>query len=72
MEKIACWIDLLVPYCGQYTEANTWSQKELDSYAHFAAKRQRMEDAERANIRALIEYRSTGEHPWAVQLDPAE
>ncbi len=22
MDKIACWIDLLVPYCGDYIEAN--------------------------------------------------
>ncbi|MCL2744440.1 MAG: hypothetical protein FWE67_11380 [Planctomycetaceae bacterium] len=23
-ERIACWIDLLVPYCGSWMEANTW------------------------------------------------
>jgi len=60
MEKIACWIDLLVPYCGDYLEANTWSKKEQDMYAHFAAKRQRMEQRESANIRAWIEHREMG------------
>jgi hypothetical protein len=35
MDKIACWIDLLVPYCGDYTEANVWTQQEIDMYAHF-------------------------------------
>ena len=28
--KLACWIDLLVPYCGDYREANAWSQEDLD------------------------------------------
>lgn len=23
-ERVACWIDLLVPYCGSWLEANTW------------------------------------------------
>ena len=57
MEKIACWIDLLVPYCGDYTEAHAWSQKEQDQYTHFAAKRRRIEDRERADVQALIEER---------------
>jgi len=59
MERIACWIDLLVPYCGDYTEANVWSKQERDFYAHFAAKRERMEDLERANVRAWIEHQTT-------------
>lgn len=40
MDKIAAWIDLLVPYCGDYTEANAWSEAEKKMYAHFLAKRQ--------------------------------
>ena len=34
-ERIACWIDLLVPYCGNFTESNTWSRKDLATYARF-------------------------------------
>jgi len=55
MEKLACWIDLLVPYCGDYQEANTWSPQDRQSYDHFAAKRQRMLQAEHAAIAALTE-----------------
>jgi hypothetical protein len=55
LEKIACWIDLLVPYCGDYTEANAWSEEEARKYAHFLAKRRRMEDLERRNIQELME-----------------
>lgn len=25
-ERIACWLDLCVPYCGSYMEANKWDQ----------------------------------------------
>jgi hypothetical protein len=50
MEKIACWIDLLVPYCGDYTEANAWTAQEKDKYEHFFQKRRRMEDIEQKNI----------------------
>ena len=46
LEKIACWIDLLVPYCGDYREANTWSDSDVAKYERFAAKRQAMEAIE--------------------------
>jgi hypothetical protein len=54
MDKIACWIDLLVPFCGDYTEANAWNEAEKKKYAHFLAKRERMAAIERGNIRALL------------------
>jgi len=54
MDKIACWIDLLVPFCGDYTEANAWSPEEKGKYEHFLAKRKRMEQIEQKNIEALI------------------
>ena len=54
LDRIACWIDLLVPYCGDYTEANAWSPAELAFYEKFAAKRQRLELLEQGNIQALI------------------
>ena len=54
MDKIACWIDLVVPYCGDYTEANAWSEEEIRRYDHFMEKRRRMEKIEQRNIRELI------------------
>jgi hypothetical protein len=59
IDKIACWIDLLVPYCGDYTEANAWSQKDIEKYDHFLQKRKRMEQIELENIEALIAAKST-------------
>ena len=46
VDKIACWIDLLVPYCGDYLESNAWSAQEKAIYARAAAKRRRMEAIE--------------------------
>jgi len=61
MDRIACWIDLLVPYCGDYTEANAWSEGEVKKYAHFRAKRTRMEEIDRKNIELLIRERGRGD-----------
>lgn len=54
MDKLCCWIDLLVPYCGDYTEANAWNQDEKQKYARYFAKRQQMAARERANIKAML------------------
>ena len=57
MDKLACWIDLLVPFCGDYTEAAAWTDEEKAMYAHFLAKRRRMEAEERRNIEAWLRAR---------------
>jgi len=36
-DKIACWIDLLVPYCGDYTEANIWNEPGMENYTSWFA-----------------------------------
>ena len=59
LAKIACWIDLLVPYCGEFREDHAWSAKDLARYNRFLAKRRAMESTERANIGAWIEKRET-------------
>jgi len=59
LDKIACWIDLLVPYCGDYVEANAWTREEIDKYDCFMKKRRRMEEIERKNIEELVAAEST-------------
>ncbi len=51
--EIACWIDLLVPYCGDYLEANAWTDDELKKYEHYAAKRRQMESLEQESLKNL-------------------
>ncbi len=55
LDKLICWIDLLVPYCGDYTEANIWTQKEMEKYNRYLNKRKMMEAIEQQNIRDFIE-----------------
>ena len=39
LDRIACWIDLLVPFCGDYLEANKWTVAARQKYDHFEALR---------------------------------
>jgi hypothetical protein len=52
LAKLACWIDLSVPYCGDYVEANAWTADEKARYERFQAKRRTMEQIERSSIEA--------------------
>ncbi|MDD8050700.1 MAG: hypothetical protein PHG55_05095, partial [Verrucomicrobiota bacterium] len=45
MQKLAAWIDLCVPFCGDYTEAHAWSAEEQAKYQHFMTKRAHFADA---------------------------
>ncbi|HOW72142.1 MAG TPA: hypothetical protein PKY77_16205 [Phycisphaerae bacterium] len=65
-DKIACWIDLLVPFCGDYLEANAWSDEEVAKYRHFLAKRKGMQEEEQRNIAEWIAAR---ERPTVRQRD---
>ena len=62
-EKLACWIDLLVPFCGDYEEAHQWTAEEQATYRHFLEKRRRMEELERQNISAWLKTQETPETP---------
>jgi hypothetical protein len=54
LDKIACWIDLLIPYCGDYRQSNAWTPEELGRYDHFLAKRRQMEAIEADNLREYL------------------
>lgn len=54
LEKIAAWIDLGVPFCGDYREAHAWTPDEVERYNRFLEKRRRMEAIERENLEALL------------------
>jgi hypothetical protein len=52
-ERIACWIDLSVPYCADYADANIWNPEEMKEFLHFVDKRKRMDDLDRESVRHL-------------------
>ncbi len=74
---LACWIDLLVPYCGTYTEANTWSDAQRAEYDFFLNKRSRMEEIEAVSVSMFVQQKKVeeliayGEEPEDVETpDP--
>jgi hypothetical protein len=50
MDKLCAWIDLGVPFCGDYSEANAWNSDELAKYQHFWTKRKRLAEQDDAFI----------------------
>jgi hypothetical protein len=62
---IACWIDLLVPYCGDYAEAGAWNDGDKAKHKRFMDKRRRMEAIEAANIQEML----TGKRPAGAPSD---
>ena len=63
LDRIACWIDLGVPYCGSYLEAGAWPEKARAEYAYYQHKRDRMAAIERQNIEMLLRFQRTGAAP---------
>ena len=54
MQTIALWIDLAVPFAGDYTESNAWTEDEMAKYDRFMQKRLDQEAVEKENIQAYI------------------
>lgn len=50
----ACWLDLLIPFCGSYTQHNTWTDVEKAEYRYFQEKRRAYAAAELDSIRASL------------------
>jgi len=55
LEKLAAWIDLGVPFCGDYTEANAWNPDEIAKYQHFSDKRKRLEGEDGLALKTMME-----------------
>jgi DNA-binding beta-propeller fold protein YncE len=71
IQKLACWIDLQVPFCGDYEEASEWTGEEQQTYRHFLDKRRRMEDLERRNIAEWLSTQ-TPQSQAAASESPAD
>ncbi|HUT93766.1 MAG TPA: hypothetical protein VMY37_30165 [Thermoguttaceae bacterium] len=52
----ACWLDLLVPFCGSYTQHNTWTDAEKAEYGYFQDKRRAYAAAELESVRRSSGY----------------
>lgn len=52
----ACWLDLLVPFCGSYTQNNTWTDAEKAEYNYFQEKRRAYATAEVETLRRASDH----------------
>ena len=50
----ACWLDLLVPFCGSYTQHNTWTDAEKAEFNYFQEKRRAYATAELESLRQSL------------------
>ncbi|MDR1497926.1 MAG: hypothetical protein LBS59_05895 [Puniceicoccales bacterium] len=50
---LAAWVDLGVPYCGDYQEANIWNDANKAKHAKYQAKRDLADAADAKTLRAL-------------------
>ncbi|MDR3229664.1 MAG: hypothetical protein LBT53_09755 [Puniceicoccales bacterium] len=55
---LAAWVDLGVPFCGDYTEANIWSPKDKAKHDFYQAKRDALTVADLA-VLAKLRKKST-------------
>ena len=53
LDKLCAWIDLNIPYCGGYDEANSWSEASQKLFATRMDERRRNEAIDRRNIDAM-------------------
>ena len=57
----ACWLDLLIPFCGSYPQHNTWTEAEKAEYHYFQEKRRVYAAAELESLRQSLKTQSPGE-----------
>ena len=57
---ISAWIDLGVPFSGDYVEANDWSKSELDLYIKFQRKRERYANENRISMENVYDRDNVG------------
>ena len=69
--RMACWIDLAVPFCGSYVQANTWTNDKsawsmirewlktkgsaTETYSYYQLKRAKLAKLEIDNIKAMTQ-----------------
>jgi len=68
LDKLACWIDLLVPYCGDYREAALWTPAEYTFYDRYLQKRRREQESQHAATEALIAERYGSQPPVRIRI----
>ena len=59
IRRVSMWIDLLVPFVGDFREHNIWTAEDHAYYDYYDNKRQKSREEDEENIRQLIEYQKS-------------
>ena len=54
IDKLCAWIDLVIPFCGDYVEAHAWSGGELDGARKRQEMRREADRQDEASIKAML------------------
>ena len=54
LDKLAAWIDLVVPFCGGYLEANAWNEDQLRRARKRIALNREAREIDRKNVQEYI------------------
>ena len=54
LDKLAFWIDMLIPYCGDYLETNAWDDADFKKYEYYEKKRRDMWELDKKNTERLL------------------
>ena len=61
LDKLCAWIDLVIPFCGDYFEANAWSDKELEYARARMELSENMKEIDRNNIKDYLKILVAGQ-----------
>ena len=61
-DKLNAWIDLLVPFCGTYEEANNWTEEDKKIAAYQQAKRDASDQLNADNFDAWLKSQTPRKH----------
>lgn len=59
IHHVALWLDLLVPFVGDYRESNIWTEEEHAFYDYYDNKRKIERERDKENIRLLVEHQKS-------------
>ncbi len=72
LRSMALWIDLLVPYCGDYREAADWTPAERAIYAYYEMKKNEMNRILAENMKRVENGRLNNRLPGLIDLEQFE
>ena len=69
LDTLCAWIDLGVPFCGDYLEANVWHPGDFDRYIRYQRKREKLAQEVQDNVEKFY-FAQTGKELSLPPVNP--